>query len=367
MSVLVTTPDLGETGGVAMYYAVLREYLGADVHFCIVGTRAGRETTLGKGVRLLRDYGRFYRAAKSGRYDLIHLNPSLGPKALLRDGLSLLLAKSLGRRVLVFLHGWDPACEAVIRRRFLPLFRRVYFRADAFIVLASQFRSALREFGCTKPIYLETMVVPDEIFSYAAGRPAPPVPRDRLNILFLSRLEKAKGIYEALEAWRILKKRYPALVMTVAGDGSERESAQRYVRSQNLKDVVFVGWVRAQSKLEAFANADLYLFPSHHEGMPQSVLEAMACGLPVVTRAVGGVRDFFEDGKMGFLTESEDPSVYAQLMGRLVLDTGRRQAIAHYNRLFARQHFAASAAAARLARIYQKTINSLGVASRGSI
>jgi len=355
MRVLVTAPDLEETGGVATYYAVLREHLGADVDFCLVGTRTGRETALGKAVRLLRDYGRFYRAAQSKRYDLIHLNPSLGPNALLRDGLSLLLAKSLGHRVLVFLHGWDPACEAAIRRRFLPLFRWVYFRADAFVVLASQFRSALQEFGCHKPIYLETMVVPDEIFSYAAGRPAP-VPRDRLNILFLSRLEKAKGIYEAIAAWRILKKKYPTLVLTVAGDGSERESAQRYVQSQNLKDIVFPGWVRAQTKLETFANADLYLFPSYHEGMPNSVLEAMACGLPVVTRAVGGVRDFFEDGKMGFLTESRAPEVFASLVERLILDPGLRQAMAGYNRSFAQQNFTASAVARRLTEMHRRTI-----------
>jgi glycosyltransferase involved in cell wall biosynthesis len=355
MSVLLTTPDLEETGGVAAYYAVLREHLGAEVHFCSVGTRSGRETALVKGVRLLRDYERFYRAAKSGRYDLIHLNPSLGPKALLRDGLSLLLAKSLGHRVLVFLHGWDPACEAVLRRRFLPLFRWVYFRADAFVVLASQFRSALREFGCHKPIYLETMVVPDEIFSYAEGRPAPSAARDCRNILFLSRLEKAKGIYEAIEAWRILKKKYPALVMTVAGDGSERESAQQYVRSQNLKDIVFLGWVRAQSKIETLANADLYLFPSHHEGMPNSVLEAMACGLPVVTRAVGGVRDFFEDGKMGFLTESRAPEVFASLLERLILNPDLRQAMAEYNRSFAQKNFAASAVARRLTEMHRRT------------
>jgi len=356
MSVLVTTPDPEETGGVAAYYAVLREHLGADVDFCVVGTRAGRETALRKGIRLLRDYGRFYRAARSKRYDLIHLNPSLGPKALLRDGLSLLLAKSLGRRVLVFLRGWDPACEAALRRRFLPLFRWVYFRADAFVVLASQFRSTLQEFGCRKPIYLETTVVPDEVFSSPAGRPAPSMPRDRLNLLFLSRVEKAKGIYEAVEAWRILKKKYPALAMTVAGDGSEREAVQQYVRSQNLKGIVFPGWVRAQAKRETFAGADFYLFPSYHEGMPNSVLEAMACGLPVVTRAVGGLRDFFEDGKMGFLTESRDPEVLASLVERLILDPGLRRAMAEYNRAFAQQNFTASAVARRLMEMHRRTI-----------
>lgn len=356
MSVLVTTPDLEKPGGVAAYYSVLRAHLGSDVHFCVVGSRADRESRLVQGVRLLRDYGRFYRAARSGPCDLIHLNPSLGPKALLRDGLSLLIAKFLGRRVLVFLHGWDPACEAAIRRRFLPLFRWVYFRADAFVVLASQFRAALQEFGCVKPIYLETMALPDEIFSRVEAPTARAAGCDHLNILFLSRIEKAKGIYEAIDAWHILKQKYPTLVMTIAGDGSELESVRRYVRSQNMTDIVFLGWVRAQSKLEAFARADVYLFPSYHEGMPNSVLEAMACGLPIVTRSVGGMRDFFEDGKMGFLTESRDPEVLASLLERLILDPGLRHAMAQHNHSFAREHFTASVVVRRLREMYRRTM-----------
>ncbi len=160
-----------------------------------------------------------------------------------------------------------------------------------------------------------------------------------------------------VEAWRILKQKYPALVMTVAGDGSELKSVKEHVQAQKMEGITFLGWVYGPSKLEAFANADLCLFPTYREGMPNSVLEAMACGLPVATRAVGGVQDFFEDGKMGFLTESKESCVFAELLERLLLDYTRRHAIARYDYVFAKQHFAASAVALRLTNVYQKTMN----------
>ncbi len=353
MSVLLTTPDPQMGGGVAHCYRVLRPHLSSSVEYLIVGARNPGERGVRCGWRMLRDYLHFCRRLRSGSYDVIHLNTSLGPKALLRDGLFLLLAKSLGNRVLVFWHGWDPTCERMIRHRLLPLFRRICLRADACIVLATQFQSVLREFGYNRPIYLQTMVVPDEVFLRADRQKRGKARGDALNILFLSRVEKAKGIYEAIDAFRIVQKKHASVRLTIAGDGSELESAKEYVRSQKIERVTFLGWVHGRSKVEAFTNADLYLFPTYHEGMPNSVLEAMAYGLPVITRPVGGVRDFFENGRMGFLTESKEPEVFASLLDGLIADEPLRCRMGDYNRTYARNAFCGSQVAQRLERIYR--------------
>lgn len=358
MSIVVTAPVLDRSGGVAAYYATLKEHLQTQVHFCPAGSRADREPLIVAGARLLSDYGRFCRMAGASRCDLVHLNPSLGPKSLLRDGLSLLIAKVLGKKVLVFLRGWDGACESSIRNRHLSLFRRVYFKADAFIVLASQFQSVLREFGYDKPIYVETTVVPDEVFSRARIKLAhPKLDSTGTNILFLSRIEEGKGIYEAIDAFRLLREKCPFATLTVAGDGAELENARTYVRTEALDGVRFLGWITGEQKHQAFSDADVYLFPTRWgEGMPNSVLEAMAYGLPVITRPVGGLVDFFEPGKMGYLTDSSDPRVLASLLERLARDPNLRQEIARYNHAFAGSNFAASVVARRLAEIYRRTI-----------
>jgi glycosyltransferase involved in cell wall biosynthesis len=358
MPILLTTPDLECAGGVAEYWRVMQPHLGSDVAYLTVGPRAPGAGARPCGRRMLQDYRSLYRALRSGPWELVHLNPSLCRRALIRDGVSLLLAKSLGRRVLVFLHGWDPACAAAIRRRFLPLFRQGYFRADAFIVLSSGFRSVLREFGYDKPIYVETTAVADELFDPpAVGRAPDGTPAEPVNILYLSRLERAKGVYEAIDAFRLLRTRRPGVTLTVAGTGSQGQAARAYVGAQGIDGVQFAGWVTGPEKRQAFARADIYLFPTAwNEGMPISVLEAMACGLPVVTRPVGGLADFFEPGTMGFLTDSRDPEVFASLLERLVLDPGLRHAMGRYNRSFAQKNFAASVVAGRLREIYRRTL-----------
>src|SRR3712207_2970921 len=81
------------------------------------------------------------------------------------------------------------------------------------------------------------------------------------------------------------------------------------------------GYVRGADKIAALRTADVYLFPTEYgEGLPISILEAMAMQLQVVTRPVGGIADFFVDGEMGFVSDSVDPTVFADLVERLIDD-----------------------------------------------
>jgi glycosyltransferase involved in cell wall biosynthesis len=362
MRVLITAPSFEEIGGVANYFNILKNYFSADVavEYFTVGSRAHGQGKWRAVKRLVKDSWDFYKALKSNYYDIIHLNPSLGFKAVIRDGILLMIAKASSKKVVVFFHGWDSNCRRVIRRYFSPFFKIVYSRADAFVVLASEFKTSLQSMGFRKPIYLITTAVADEIFHQADNDPSPQKGKElegRFDILFLARVERAKGIYEALDAFKILKSKHPFVTLTIAGDGLEVADAKKYSQSHGMKDVNFLGYVIEQAKQNAFANADVYLFPSHSEGMPISVLEAMAFGLPVVTRPVGGIRDFFEDGRMGFVTESLEPEIFAKLVEKLLMDTSLRIEIADFNRQYAREHFTVSIAVGKIENIYKKIVN----------
>jgi len=84
---------------------------------------------------------------------------------------------------------------------------------------------------------------------------------------------------------------------------------------------------------------------------------AVAFGLPIVTRPVGGICDFFENGKMGFITESKAPEVFADLMEKLITDCDGRKKIARYNQRYAKEHFMALQVAKRIESIYQKVLS----------
>lgn len=90
--------------------------------------------------------------------------------------------------------------------------------------------------------------------------------------------------------------------------------------------------------------------------MPTTVLEAMAYELPVVTRGVGGLNDFFENEKMGFVSDSKDPAVFASYIEHLILNTEDRLRIGRDNRLYAKERFAANKVAVRIKLIYEDTV-----------
>lgn len=363
MNVLITVPLLDKAGGVANYYRTLQSYFSNGIDYFIVGARSNNERLWQMVVRMFKDYIAFFLRLKRQQYNLVHLNPSLGVKAILRDGIFLIIAKVFGKKVIVFMHGWDIAFEQYLRMYFLCLFRFVYFRADAFIVLSSEFREKMSEMGYRKNIFLETTIIDDEVFQRITKvhnvehREHKKRECRKFNILFLTRIEKAKGIYETVEAYKILKSRYPFVSLTIAGDGSELLKVKQYVMTRDVKDVEFAGFVKSEAKHALFQNADVYVLPSYTEGMPTSVLEAMAYGLPIVSRPVGGLVDFFENSKMGFITESLEPAVFAELIRNILEAELLRSKIEDYNTRYAKTHFMASEAASRIEELYKVILN----------
>lgn len=103
-----------------------------------------------------------------------------------------------------------------------------------------------------------------------------------------------------------------------------------------------MGALSGEERLRAYRKADFFFFPSYGEGMPTVVLEAMAFGLPVVTRRVGGLVDFFEDGKMGRITDSLDPREFAELMEPYINNAEYCLQTSHYNYEYAQEHFMAT-------------------------
>ncbi len=353
MKVVIAVPDFTKnvTGGIPNYYRKLRPHMTCDASFFIIGRRAGESVRALSLPRLLHDYWCFFRAVERSACDLVVLNPSLERRSLLREALFLLLAKARGIPAIVFFRGWEPELAARIGKRWRPLFRRVYGTADLVIVLAEEFRKTLRGWGIEAPIVLESTTVEDEAFAAAGTGKMAAVATEAgaCTVLFLSRLLKAKGIYVAIEAHRLARKEQPGITLIIAGDGPELESAQAYVAAERVEGVRFTGFVRGAAREELYRSADIFLLPTQHgEGMPNTVIEAMAYGVPVITRPVGGLNDFFTNGVMGYVTESCEPEVFAKLIGKLASEPDLRRRIGEYNRSYAEQHFRASSVAARL-------------------
>lgn len=362
MRVLITGPSLSVPGGVAAYCRSVHACLGAGATHFPLGARGGEGFARGL-FRLIRDYAGFTRAVAFGGFDIVHLNPSFAAKALVRESFFLLIAKLFRKPVIIYFHGWVSECERAVRHRYLRLFRAFAGLADAFIVLAESFRRTLEEMGIRKPVFVEATVC--DVCSFCADESPTTRSAEGCTLLFLSRIDKGKGAYETVEAYETLKDRYPALKLVIAGDGPELAGLRRYAGTRGLADIQFLGHVAGRAKHEAFSRGDVYVMPSHGEGMPISVLEAMAHGLPVVTCAVGGIADFFVHGAMGFLAERPDAACVAAALEPLIADAPLRARIGRNNRVRAAAWFMPWVAAGRLKAIYRSVVSRKAV-GRGS-
>lgn len=121
---------------------------------------------------------------------------------------------------------------------------------------------------------------------------------DKLNILFVGRLEKRKGLGDLLRAYRAMKARVPRSRLIIVGDGPLRGRVESFVTRHRLPDVVMAGFVPDSVKPRYYSSADIFCAPATGaESFGIVLLEALASGLPVVATEVPGYMSVLEPGR----------------------------------------------------------------------
>lgn len=142
---------------------------------------------------------------------------------------------------------------------------------------------------------------------------------DPLRLVSVGRLHPVKGYGVLLDAMGLLKRRGVGVTLTMIGDGPMRERLEALVRSHDLGDrVTFAGALAPERVRDALLESDAMALSSFMEGVPIVLMEAMACGLPVVATRVGGVPELVEDGVSGLLAPPGDAEAFAEAIERLV-------------------------------------------------
>jgi glycosyltransferase involved in cell wall biosynthesis len=144
--------------------------------------------------------------------------------------------------------------------------------------------------------------------------PAEPV------IGFVARLDRAKGVLVLVEAFHMLAARYPLLRLRLVGRGDASEAAAARVRALGLAARVEASGFIAGDVHPLLTTFRVYAFPSFHEGLPYSILEAMRAGCAIVATRVGGIPEVLEDGQDALLVPPADAAALASAVERLVND-----------------------------------------------
>ena len=144
----------------------------------------------------------------------------------------------------------------------------------------------------------------------------------RINIVFVGQVVRAKGLDDLVEAFQRLQRRRPRIALYVVGDHcieeyrGYRHELEAKIASLGVRDVFFTGWRRDVHDIVSLM--DVFVLPSHAEGVPKSVMEAMALGKPVLTTAVGSIPDLIRNGETGVLVPAGDVDALAAHLARLV-------------------------------------------------
>ena len=253
-----------------------------------------------------------------GKHDLLfYLKPSPAARIYLK-----LRRKWFDKRVVIGMveSQSDLRNEPTVKPEQVGIWEQTVLRSDRLFSNSSAVKASLeKEYG------LASEVVPtgvDTKFYTPAERPA----NARVRVLFVGALRPFKGPQLLLRG----AARFPATDFIIVGDGVMASELDEQARAEKLTNVTFEGSLKPDALREQYRQADIFLFPSRWEGSPKVILEAAACGLPVIAR-----NDYRPetalDGQTGYLGSSDDELL--ECLAKLIASPEVRQDMGRASRL----------------------------------
>jgi glycosyltransferase involved in cell wall biosynthesis len=286
---------------------------------------------------------------QEGSVDIIHTH---GYKA---DLYGYMAARSTGKPLVATCHNWVGGTTAL----------EIYNRLDRFVLKRFNAIAAVSETVANRMRVLG--ISPDKIKAIANGlnveefegcSPADlPIreDRDRKVIGIVARLDLQKGFEYLLRAVRDLRKMFPGVILVIVGEGPDRKAIEGMVQEYGLQSNVVLAGQRNDMP-GVYAAMDIFVLPSLNEGLPMTLLEAMASSRPVVATRVGAIPSVIADGENGFLVGPRDSAGLKNAISRLLAnpDMGRR--LGAYAHDWVKQHYTAAAMAQKYRELYEEVL-----------
>lgn len=164
------------------------------------------------------------------------------------------------------------------------------------------------------------------------------IDKDDMVFVFVGRITKDKGINELFAATKKLLEKHNNIKLMVVGNPEATNTVDKdlYNWAENSKDIIFVGYTKEVEKF--LGAADVFVLPSYREGLPSSMLQAEAMGLPIIATDIPGIRVAMVDGKMGYLVEKgNEKALFDAMMKIYNNDIVKKYGINSFN--FARKKY----------------------------
>lgn len=291
--------------------------------------------------------------------DILHVHYAIphSVSALLARQMLAAMDKPRKLPFVTTLHGTDITIVGA-DRSYLPVTRYSIEQSDGVTSISNYLKQrTLQEFAIRHPIEVIYNFVNCDTYrrdGNHADRRSEYAGKDERILVHLSNFRPVKRLCDVIEIFDRVQKKVPSRLLLM-GDGPERSRAEWLVSQKKLRDKVeFLGKVdRVNEKLSI---ADLLLMPSELESFGLAALEAMACEVPAVATAVGGVPEVIEDGRTGFLAPVGDVEKMAQDAISILSDEKRLREMGHLARWEAQSRFCASKIIPEYEKFYERVL-----------
>jgi len=261
---------------------------------------------------------------------------------------------------IVSFHGADVMVD-MNKPTYREITRQMLEAVKLVLVRSESLRRAIADLGCDpEKIEIQRTGIPLEEFPFRE-RSFPK--NDRWRFVQAGRLIEKKGLPVTLRAFAIFLGKYANATLTIAGEGPLLGELQKLARELRIeRSVSFTGFISQEQLGETYYRSHIFLHPSqtghdgNQEGIPNSMLEAMATGLPVFATQHGGIPEAIENDANGVLVPERDHKALAQALLNAAADRVSLSQIARSGAEVVRKNFDLRTQAQRLEEIYLRTI-----------
>jgi glycosyltransferase involved in cell wall biosynthesis len=279
--------------------------------------------------------------------DLVHTH---GYKA---DLYGYLAAWRCHKPVVATCHNWVGGTAALGIYNHLD--RMALKKFNALAAVSDAVAQRLLAFG-VPPEKIKTIANGIDVTAFERAQPLPLL-KDEGSIVVgvVARLDLQKGFEYLLRAARELCKMFPGLKIVIAGEGPDRSAIEEMIEQYGLQSsVVLAG---QQSNMPAvYAAMDIFVLPSLNEGLPMTVLEAMAASKPVIATRVGAIPSVIKDGENGLLVAPKDSEGLRNAVASLLNDPERRRRLGDQAHAWVSQNYTSEAMALKYREMYEEVL-----------
>jgi len=287
------------------------------------------------------------------RPDLIHIHSAFGA-SFYRKAPFIYIGAMLHIPVVNHIHGSDLERfywgKSAHHKAFI---RSTYRKCSKILVLSERWKDRFRELIDSNK--MEVIVNYGTLQNHRCEDEK----KESHMVLFMGFLSELKGCYDIPKVAALVARRLQYVRFVLAGSGSAGDIQQIKAMTKNCgveERLAFPGWVRGKEKDVLLRQADLFFLPSYTEGMPMSILEAMAYGLPVVSTTVGGIPELVEHEKSGFLLEPGDTEGFAEAIITLLKDPRKRTEMGQTGKAFVQENYSLEKHINSLMNVYDSLI-----------